>query len=102
MPSATTELVPGSPEENSSRSTSWTWRLAASSGSTRSSGSDRLMPKNGAPRSRRTAPVARAIHSPRGKSFSAATTPVISSTHARPIAPAATRTTMSAQQHPRQ
>src|SRR5262249_59289867 len=48
------------------------------------------------------APRARATHPPPGRSFSPATPAVIRSTHARPMAPAATRTIMSAQQHPRQ
>src|SRR5262249_54570298 len=54
------------------------------------------------PRSTRAIPVARAIHSPRGKSFSAATTAAMSRTQMSPIAPATTSTIISAQQQPRQ
>jgi len=54
------------------------------------------------PRSTSAIPVVRAIHSPRGKSFSAATTAAMSRTQIRPIAPATTSTIISAQQQPRQ
>ncbi len=60
MPVATIEAAPASPEENSSRSTSATWRLGADSGSTRSSGSDKTMLRNGAPRKSSTAMAAAA------------------------------------------
>src|SRR5262249_7109234 len=54
------------------------------------------------PRSTRATPAVRAIHSPPGRSFSAATTAAMSSTQGSPIAPATTSTTMKAQQQPRQ
>src|SRR5215510_13634427 len=54
------------------------------------------------PRSIRATPAVRAIHSPPGSSFSAATTAAMSSTQGSPIAPATTSTTISAQQQPRQ
>src|SRR5215510_3268358 len=54
------------------------------------------------PRSIRATPVVRAIHSPPGSSFSAATTAAMSRTQGNPIAPATTSTTMRAQQQPRQ
>src|SRR5262245_19976440 len=54
------------------------------------------------PRSISIAPITYATRSPRGTSFSAATAAATSRTQGRPIAPATTRTTMSAQQQPRQ
>src|SRR5687768_18276872 len=47
IPSATTELAPASSEVNSVRSTSCTWRLAASSGSTRDRKSTRQNSSHG-------------------------------------------------------
>jgi hypothetical protein len=54
------------------------------------------------PRSTSATPITQARRSPRGNSFSAATIAEISRTQARPIAPAATSSTINAQQQPRQ
>src|SRR5688572_14719520 len=54
------------------------------------------------PRTTSAIPAVRAITAPPGASFSAATSAAISSTQWSPMAPAATRTTVSAQQQPMQ
>src|SRR5262249_61679834 len=54
------------------------------------------------PSSTSATPTPRATQDPLGSSFSAAIAAEMSSTQGRLIAPAATRTTISAQQHPRQ
>src|SRR5713101_5043419 len=50
----------------------------------------------------RAAPIARPKFNPRGKTFSTKTTSAITAAHSRPIAPAPTKTAISAQQQPRQ
>src|SRR2546430_10823846 len=54
------------------------------------------------PRTTKPTPTIRATKSPRGRSFSMKTIKAINKTQGRLIAPAATRTTMSAEQQPMQ